>query len=98
MYRLTLASFAAIHSEVGGFTGFQATFLHTWSIHLHILRVAALSDVHLNFGQDKDAKALSTDTDITLTDTFCKCFASVSPLRPHGGTDTGTYNLTTVLK
>lgn len=51
IYSLTLASFAAVYSEVGGFIGFQATFLHTWSIHLHILRVAALSNVHLDFSR-----------------------------------------------
>lgn len=43
----TLSSLAAVHCEVGGLVGLQAHLLHTWTINLHVLWMAALPNCHL---------------------------------------------------
>lgn len=47
MFALTLSSFTAVHSEVCGFVGLQASLLHSWSMNFHVLWVTAFSDGHL---------------------------------------------------
>ncbi len=43
----TLSGLTAIHSKVCGFVGLQASFLHSWSMDLHIIWVTAFSNGHL---------------------------------------------------
>lgn len=47
MLALTLSGLTAIHSKVCGFVGLQASFLHSWSMNLHVLWVTAFSNGHL---------------------------------------------------
>lgn len=44
---LTLSRLAAVHSEVRRLIGLQSRVLHTWTINLHILWMAAFSNSHL---------------------------------------------------
>lgn len=43
----TLSSLTAVHREVRWLVGLQAHLLHTWTINLHVLWMAALPDHHL---------------------------------------------------
>ena len=44
---LTLPGLAAVHREVCRLVGLQSRLLHTWTVNLHVLWVAAFSDRHL---------------------------------------------------
>lgn len=47
LLHLTLSCLAAVHSEVGGLVGLESCLLHSWTIHLDLGWVAALSNNHL---------------------------------------------------
>jgi hypothetical protein len=47
-----LPCLTAVHCEIGGLIGLEACLLHARAIHLHPLRVTALSHVHLWAGVD----------------------------------------------
>lgn len=49
----TLSGLAAVHCEVRRLVGLQSYLLHTWTVNLHVLWMAAFSNCHLDHNTHK---------------------------------------------